>query len=120
MQSPVRGCTYSLATICNDLKLLDSPSLGIVINGRKSVIQNAHVLDDELLSIPKFADSLWEYKYTTNEWIPIFEYVGQTNITEFVDYENEINFDGAVLESLWVTPKGFPREQYYSNPNNRI
>ena len=117
---PVIGKVYTLRQIINDLVLLDSPGLCFqlaVPNDQKvvgqHVIQNAHVLPDDLLNVPGFADTKWQYELTTSEWIPIFQYVDAASITNFVDLEPEIDFDFSEKSVWWATPKGYPRKQYY-------
>ena len=112
MSNPVRGQLYTLREVYN-LNLRDSPHLGVVIDGNSSVVQDSHVTTEEMLSVPGFADTKWEYIRETHEWIPIFRYAKvNPPITDFVDYEPE-NSEWALKEGgLWVTPKGFTREQY--------
>jgi len=64
---------------------------------------------EDVLSIPGFAESWWEYKYETDEWIPVFHYVGTAPITDFIDHEPK---NSSYENAQWCTPKGFPREQY--------
>jgi hypothetical protein len=110
---PVRGEVYTLKEVLQ-LQLRDGPSL-IIQNPRgkfpaEGVIQNGHVTDSELLSVPGFAETRWKFSHETSEWIPIFHYTEEIDIRTFVDIE--VYED--VLEErpvLWITPKGFPRER---------
>jgi hypothetical protein len=115
---PVRNMLFSLRDIFTRLDIDDSPCLGFVVlvNGKRheSVLQYSHVTEAELLSVPGFADSIWKYSHTTNEWIPVFRYAGSAPITDFIDQEASINRWelGDDPDTQWCTPKGFPRKQY--------
>jgi hypothetical protein len=112
---PQRGHVYTLHEVEKVLDLDDSAHLGIVYQGKRTVIQTSHLTADQLLSVPGFKDTFWRYLYTTHEWIPVFEYDVDENrpITDFVDVEQWLEQDGPT-EGWWCTPKGFPREQYYA------
>ena len=100
---PVRGATYNLRTIYQ-LDLQDSPCLMVMVAGRLYPVQDSHVTIDELLSVPGLADTEWAYRYTTEEWIPVFDSCsGQTAF--FFDIQRM-----EAEDSYWITPKGFPRE----------
>ena len=71
-QDTVRGATYNLRTIYQ-LDLQDSPCLMVMVEGRLYPVQDSHVTIDELLSVPGLADTEWAYRYTTEEWIPVFD-----------------------------------------------
>lgn len=124
---PKRGQVYTLRVIKTALKLDDSPHLGFWLDlgedemptesGRtkvECVIQTSHVCSSDLLTVPGFADSLWRYRYTTSEWIPVFEYADEKSIREFVDIEHSTYWYDLENNpnSQWVTPKGFPRRQH--------
>ena len=106
--TPKRGETYSLQQIWEVLDLRDSPCLLVYINGIEGVIQEAHVSQEQFLSVPNFASTQWKYLYETHEWIPVFRYADKTPITDYVDYVDNNDRQG----ELWITPKGFPRKQY--------
>ena len=100
---PVRGATYNLRTIYQ-LDLQDSPCLMVMVEGRLYPVQDSHVTIDELLSVPGLADTEWAYRYTTEEWIPVFDSCsGQTAF--FFDIQRM-----EAEDSYWITPKGFPGE----------
>ena len=112
---PVRGATYSARQIFSQLELLDSPSLLFMAVGpdgklSRHVIQNGHMLNEEILAVPGFAETLWVYEYTTNEWIPIFSAVG--NILPYVDVEPYLTYTDEPPTKWWATLKGHPRKQY--------
>lgn len=130
---------YSLRTILTTLELQDSPHLGFYlkppVRGPKDphresdertwgearqVIQTSHLTDEELLSVPGMADSVWVYMYTTREWIPIFRLVAGQDIHQLVDMEPSRDKYASSDEPRcwWVTPKGFPRQQYYDENYN--
>lgn len=100
---PQRGHVYSLRDILTALELQDSPSLQY----RNNPIQTAHLTSEQLLSVPGMAETRWQYLRTTIEWIPIFVHADGD-----VPVDVEPNVDHPKL--LWITPKGFPREQYRS------
>ena len=107
MIQPIRGQLYSLKQIEEELELMDSPCLEFMCleTGKKEVIQTAHLKDGELITPEGFAETRWQYRFTTYEWIPVFLYIPESgrNINEFVDID-------VYKEEAWVTPKGFPRE----------
>lgn len=109
---PTRGGIYTADQIMNVLELRDAPHMYFTHEGRRSVVQNSHLTDAELLSVPGFADTKWTYLRTTDEWIPVFSAISDSAIRECVDIEPWIDpySDDA---GFWVTPKGFPRQQYY-------
>ena len=104
MKLPSRGEIYTLQEIEETLHLKDSPCLLFHHNKTECVIQNSHITSEDLLGIPGFAQTLWRYIHTTEEWIPVFVST-ESSILEFVDVA--IGVRGGV----WVTPKGFPRYQ---------
>lgn len=107
---PQRGATYTTREVLS-LELLDSPHFGFCIDGRRTVIQNSHCSDEELLAQPGMADVRWEYIRTTDEWIPVFRAVDDAAVLAVVDVEpSRYQYDDE--GSMWVTPKGLPREQY--------
>ena len=116
MSNPVRGQQYTLREVFN-LNLRDSPHLGVTIDGKDGVIQNSHLTEEEMLTIPGFADTKWTYRYETDEWIPIFQYAKlNPPIENFVDHEPAIDaWSHEETDELWIIPKGFPREQYLSS-----
>lgn len=110
--NPVKGSIYDLAEVF-DLNLLDSPSLGFSYNGRQCVIQDSHVTVEEVLSVPGLAATEWRYVRTTSEWIPVFEAINDAAVIACLDIEPEFDPHDEDAERFWVTPKGFPRSQYY-------
>lgn len=127
MAFPRRGQVYTFAQICK-LELRDSPHLGFdhphhTLKHVKCqcVIQESHITVEQSLSVPGFASTKWEYIRETHEWIPVFKYVDERPITEFVDMEPEVDHPAIVQGRTlgwWVTLKGFPRQQYYADPAN--
>lgn len=110
--NPVMGKVYTYAEIMK-LNLTDTPHLKFInmttVAKEWVVIQQAHVTNEQLLSIPGFAETQWRYMRTTDEEIPIFVHVGGTPIEDCVDIEN-----GKEGNQAWVTPNGYPRD----NPDN--
>lgn len=109
-QYPVCSKLYSFKAILQ-LDLDDRPKLLFVHKGEKGVIQKAHVTDEELLSVPSFADTRWMYYKTTQERIPIFMYVGSNPITNYVTLETP-TLESYNDDKYWACPIGFYREQY--------
>ena len=105
---PIPGQHYSLEQVFQ-LELLDSPSLMCCIEGEPSVIQDSHCTSDELVASP-LGGTQWRYVRTTSEWVPLFQFVGPGQITEFVTWEKDINSDG-FGSWFWVCPKTLPRLQ---------
>ena len=104
---PKRGVNYRYEQL-QLLDLGDSPALNIPGVG---VIQDSHLTVDEMLTVPEFKDTEWKYIRTTDEWIPIFEAVDSEAVLKCVDVTDCIGaFDNP--GDKWITPKGFPREQY--------
>lgn len=98
---PLPGRVYTLREI-QDLDLRDGPALGFYLEGKTHYIQDAHFCSGEefMNSVPGFADTEWRYIRETNEWIPLFQYVGQIPITEFVErYET-------IYDDTLYAPKG--------------
>lgn len=106
---PSRGHEYNFVEICN-LDLDDDPYLGFTHEGKRGVVQTTHVDNSDLLEAPGFANTKWRYIRTTSEWIPVFESVDVESLLKCVDIEpsTDIHSD----PHWWVTPKGYPREQY--------
>lgn len=113
-QYPKRDNIYTLREICEMLKLDDSPSLNFVCRGVDGVIQTSHVTEEQLLTVPGFAETKWRYVRTTIEWIPIFRYVDEKSIDQFVDLEEwrREEWEKDRPKYWWATPKGFPRQQF--------
>lgn len=121
---PRRGRHYTARQLLTgEIYLRDSPFFNLTLSfeGRmvRTVIQHSHVTNEELLGVPGFADSLWRYLRETDEWCPIFEFVGTAEQAALlVDTERdnvskyELEHEG-LSKYLWTTPKGLPREQYY-------
>lgn len=119
------GQSYTFLELSKMEELSDAPALDVNIQGFMQSIQTSHVSDETLLkNCPAFADTLWRYEGTTDEWIPMFEYAGhkeslsldflldwEPNKDPYLKDKNEKRYNPQVI--LWVTPKGSPREQYY-------
>jgi hypothetical protein len=106
---PRRGVVYTLRQILEDLDLDDGPSLGFNSEFGHAVIQNSHVTDAQLLSVPGLADTRWRYVRTTHEWIPVFEATDDAAVCACVDVSKDYD-ELMQCDDIWVTPKGFPRE----------
>ena len=108
---PRQGAIYSLRQVLLSLSLDDSPFLNFMHKGKRCVIQDGHVSDEEMLNIRGFADSRWKYMYTTEEWCPVFEFM-DADIEKFVSIEREYDYDGSLTDGFYVTPKGFYCKQF--------
>lgn len=110
-QSPVKHAIYTLKEIEENLKLLDSPHLMIYIPGKGlNPIQTSHFIMSDLFVLPEWAESKWEYQYTTNEWIPIFYAVHSMKLYELLSIapsQSEFANEG----DMWIVPLLFPREE---------
>lgn len=106
---PKSGEVYTLFCIEKELKLDDIPCLNFKF-GRYGTVQMSHLTSEELLSIPLFADTLWQYERTTFEWIPIFRYSDRNKypVTRFLTLE----IDKENPSTWWACPIGFPRKQW--------
>jgi hypothetical protein len=144
--NPIRNTVYTVRQILTEVKLQDMPHFMFwrrspfqMLNDGKDterlalmtelgfdedvdcVLQHGHVTEEQLLSVPGFAGSRWRYIRTTDEWIPLFrlENHSRDDVAQWFDLEQYIG-DYGQLENGWsVTPKGFPREQYYADPGSR-
>ncbi|TPG59882.1 hypothetical protein [Ewingella americana] len=114
---PQSGKTYTLQQILTNMDLRDAPSLNFTIDGIETCLNDSHVSEEDLLTIPGFAESLWNYVRETSEWVPIFQYskANTQPMTDFIDYEDLVDphSDYDAPKELWCIPKGFPRQQYY-------
>lgn len=109
---PVRGTRYTLEEILMALELRDSPFLCFRHKGEDCVVQLSHCTDENIFSSPDLTKSVWTYRYETEEWIPIFNFATDNPKTpeELFNIEPDVNG----RDGYYVTPKGFPREQYKS------
>lgn len=113
---PRPGQIFTLGQI-EKLPLDDIPALDIEINGNKECVQTSHVNEEKMFrNCPELKDSLWRFEETTDEWIPVFTYIGpKEDLSKLFDWEPYIDpyRDKNEKPSLWITPKGSPRQQYY-------
>lgn len=113
LKHPQRGQTYSVAEIENHLTLRDLPCYQFWHGDRPATIQNSHLTKDEFLSVPGMADKRFVYQYETSEWVPVFTLAPGETMLDVVDIEQWVDsISGEKTQEVWVTPKGFPREQY--------
>jgi hypothetical protein len=104
---PIPYNIYTLEQVTK-LDLKDSPAL-IVHN--RSAVQDSHVTEEELLSVPGIKQTKWKYIRTTHEWIPIFTYASEEPWQTYFDSEPYQSSFKKYEDDLWITPKGFPRKQ---------
>lgn len=114
MQRPKQAAIYTAKQILEELDLMDTPFFRFHYNNEIQVIQSTHCGDAALLEVPGFAESRWRYEYTTDEWIPLFMLDKDQDITAWVDMEPDNNPYVDNNRIMYVTPKGFPDQQYYS------
>ena len=114
MTRPVKNLVYTVKDI-GELQLDDAPFLRVKVpeeyGGGIAPIQN-NIYNEEILEV--IGDLEFKYQRTTNEWIPLFIYVGDADqLKEVLDFE--LNLDPYTDEvGAWVTVKGHPEKQYYS------
>jgi hypothetical protein len=106
MEFPKYNTVYTFKEIML-LELSDAPFLLFIYNNKECVIQSSHITDESLMNIPGMSESKWCYEKTTHECIPLFWY-DDIDIETIVD----ITLSKNSIEEYWVTPKGYPREQY--------
>src|SRR5687768_13569600 len=87
---PKQGHVYTLRQIIKDLDLDDIPALTFDYLGYETGLQQSHVTEEELLSDEDLANSVWKYRYTTKEWVPVFSYAGKIAIEHLVSIEESI------------------------------
>ena len=97
---PRSGQIYTLDEVLQ-LYLRDSPHLMFHHNGHDVVIQNYGAEYQLCVDNPLIANSKWEYRYETSEWIPIFRYKGDHPITDIVTVEPTkwVDFDTGLPEA---------------------
>ena len=107
---PTRGAVYTFAEI-EKLPLRDSAFLRVCINDICGTVQDS---EGDLSTSEVWMNSRWKFLYETDEWIPIFEFHESNTVLveQIVDFEIHID-PHADKPSWWVTPKGFPRPQFY-------
>jgi hypothetical protein len=111
--APVVNYIYTLKEV-TELLLRDNPAL---IISNEGVVQSSHVTDQELLSVPGIQETKWRFIRETKEWIPVFKYCSEQPWRDFFDCEpyvdpyQKYDCDGQERSLLWITPKGFPRDQ---------
>jgi len=108
---PIRNKVYPLSYILQGLILGDSPALRFEHKKTITVVQDSCATQEDLLSIPGFGETEWVYQRTTDEDIPLFLYVGDPDILQFVDVE-PVLYDPHNEDPYWATPKGFYQKQY--------
>lgn len=114
---PRCGHVYTLDVVQNDLILRDDAFLLVRVEKEWYPIQNSCVGKEELLAIPGFAETQWEYIRETEEWIPLFRAVDTAKVMEFLDVEREIQDPDLTPDEnpdWWVTLKAFPSKQYFA------
>jgi hypothetical protein len=69
------GAMYTLEQLLTELDLPDSPSLYFAKRSGVAYVQHSIFDYKEFLAIPQWSKTVWKYKYTTREWVPVFEAV---------------------------------------------
>ena len=112
---PRRGEVFTGAEIYK-LPLRDSPYLSVPVAHDPEVsfddapIQDAHVTFDEMLAVPGFAESQWRFIRETDEWIPVFDFIGTAEeALAFCDVTKVWRSTWDRYE-WWIVPKGHPRD----------
>ena len=117
---PKRGEVYTVEQIVTELKLRDSPFLKANITNPLGevvdvVIQLAYI-DDYAKLIPIMGNDKYRYIRETDEWIPVFQFVGsEEEFLKSVDTAVDLNPHLEEIEpvGMVVWPKGIEYEQYY-------
>jgi len=112
---PRGGKDYTFKQIVEQLDLRDAACLMFNENNMEQNIQDSHISELDVLKLPHWADSLWTYKYETDEWIPVFKWssANTVSIDELIDKEPHIDPYAERPGVLWCVPKGQTREQYH-------
>lgn len=113
---PMFGSRYTLAQIINDLELDDSPFLMVEMEDEFIPMQTSHFLKAELLKVEGWSELQYYYIRTTNECIPIFHLVPEhkEKFVALCDINTTVYTGWNQTEDgYWITPKAFPRKQYY-------
>lgn len=115
--NPIKNRVYTLRQVFQ-LRLRDTPHLGFAgPRGARCVIQTSHLMEVDLLAVPGWADTQWKYLYETDEWIPVFQYVGPIKtLVDLLHIEVELNpylaeDDG--VPGYWCVPVCDQRPQFY-------
>jgi len=112
---PRRDEVYTFEQIVHELDLRDSACLTFWENEICQNIQDAHISEHDMLALPHWAESRWKFVMETNEWIPIFRFAKDNEVTidQLVDKEPHIDPFAKEAGVLWCVPKGTDREQWY-------
>ncbi|WP_396190434.1 hypothetical protein [Flavobacterium sp.] len=120
LRSPVRGQIYTVREIVTELKLRDTPFLKACIKNPvgdevEVVIQLGWLPSLDIL-IPLMGDNKYRFRRETDEWIPVFDFVGSEE--EFLQTVNtnidlDPYHDVGQPVGMVVWPKGTEYEQYY-------
>lgn len=113
MTHPIRGRTYTMAEIDNQLTLRDSPFLRVNCGEgmERIAIQTSH-MEVRLSELsPEWAESKWTYDRETDEWIPLFTFAGTLEEQSVLVDAFEVPVEKRLFRDereFMVTPKGFP------------
>ncbi|BCM95215.1 hypothetical protein [Burkholderia phage FLC6] len=119
-EMPRMNAFYTLEQVQNHLILKDSAFLQFEYQGQTATIQDSDLTIEQMLALPGLKDTIWQYLYTTSEWIPIFKARDLEEVLKFVDIEQEnlAPYARDDKPGWWVTFKGHPRAQYYDKDGN--
>ena len=110
-QLPIPGKVYTLKEIEEALFLQDAPHLMVHIPTKGfHPIQTSHIFPKDMLAISEWANTYWEYSYTTREWIPIFHAASSEDVRNLCDVK-ESKHEFASDGDMWIVPKAFPRKE---------
>jgi len=112
---PRRDEVYTFEQIVHELDLRDSACLTFWENEVCQNIQDSHINEHDMLKLPRWAESRWVFTMETDEWIPIFRFAkdNEVSIDELVDKEPYVDPFAKEAGVLWCIPKGTDHEQYY-------
>lgn len=109
MTYPKRGEIY-LYNEVEAFELDDCPFYRVKIEGNSYPVQTSHITREELeRNCPAWLETKWRYSHTTNESIPIFNFVGTDEERDSIVDFKEVPDDFENGACFWVTPKSSPR-----------
>lgn len=102
---PVLNHVYTYQQIVRELAVGDQPYLYVMIGGVRSMVQLAHCSPAEMMGVPGWPHSRWQYR-SDDDLAPTFDLV-DTNPEFLTDHEEDIDpfLAKGKPTSLWVTPK---------------
>lgn len=124
-KKPVINDAYTVAEIFGHMDIKEAPIFIFPLTnplGEKveAVVQDTHCERDDLKNV--FKDANFVYARETSDRLPVFIYEGtEQDARKMLNVEVELDHQQSNFESvqLFITPKGFPRGQYFELTSNR-